>query len=106
MSIDKDLQGIISLITAGVKPVRILLFGSRSRDAVQSDSDFDLCVIYDKLPKRKLEVLQDLYQSLFPLQCPPVDLVVYEKAEYERKVSQIGSFEARIAREGLLVYGE
>ena len=105
MSEDEELQQLISAITAYAQPRHILLFGSRARGGARDDSDFDLCVIYEKLPKRNLEVLQDLYRSFFPIGGHPVDLVVYQADRFEEKAIHKGSFESAIRSEGLVVYG-
>jgi uncharacterized protein len=105
MSEDEELKRLISAIAAYARPKNILLFGSRARGRAQADSDFDLCVIYEKLPKRNLEVLQDLYRSIFPLGGHAVDLVVYESSRFDEKVNIRGTLEAAILAEGRVLYG-
>jgi len=100
-----ELAKFISVITAYGNPKRVLLFGSRARNQARPDSDYDLCVIYESLPKRNLEIMQDLYRGFFPLSEKPVDLVVYDEASFRRKAMRTGSFEARINADARVVYG-
>lgn len=87
------------------KPKRVILFGSRSRGDARENSDIDLCVLYEKLEKRNVEVMQDLYFELFGHMGRPVDLVVYEEADFLSKALRPHSFEATIASEGRAIYG-
>ena len=105
MSEDRELNNLISAITSYAVPRSILLFGSRVREAARTDSDFDLCVIYDRLPKRNLEVMQDLYRSIFLIARHPVDLVVYQADHFEERALCRGTLESAIRTEGRVIYG-
>lgn len=105
MGEDEELGKFISVITSYEKPNRVLLFGSRARGQARPDSDYDLCVLYNELPKRNLEVMQDLYRGFFSLKGHPVDLVVYDARTFAERAMRKGSFEARITAEAKVVYG-
>jgi len=105
MSEDEELQLLVAAIAAYAIPKNILLFGSRTRGNARADSDFDLCVIYDRLPKRNLEVMQDLYRSIFSIAGHPVDLVVYQADRFDEKASCGGTLESAIRAEGRVIYG-
>jgi predicted nucleotidyltransferase len=105
MSDRQELDSVIAAIVTYTIPRSIVLFGSRAKNTASSESDFDLCVIYDQLPKRKLEVLQDLYRSLFPLSVHAVDLLVYQSDRFEARSARKGTIEAAIRAEGQVVYG-
>ena len=97
MNDQNELDGVIQCITARHKPKNILLFGSRAKGTNKPDSDFDLCVIYDQLPKRKLEMLQELYQSLYQIQgLHAVDLLVFQSDAYRERANQINTIEHAI----------
>ncbi len=100
-----ELKILISAITEYSVPKKIVLFGSRAQGRARLDSDFDLCILYDRIPKRKLEVLQDLYRTVFCLGGHPVDLVVYQECQFEERASRKGTFESVIQAEGEVVYG-
>lgn len=101
-----ELGSIVASIVRYREPTRVLLFGSRARREEVPDSDIDLCVLFDTLPKRKLEVLQDLYRGLYGLEVGPVDLVVYDEDSFRDRASRPHSFESRIAGEGVALYGQ
>ncbi|MFZ4617041.1 MAG: nucleotidyltransferase domain-containing protein [Rectinemataceae bacterium] len=86
-------------------PKRVILFGSRGRGDARENSDIDLCVLYEKLGKRNVEVMQDLYFELFGHMGSPVDLVVYEEADFLAKAQRPHSFEATTMSEGRAIYG-
>ena len=104
MSEANELKALFSALVAYKEPQQILLFGSRAKGTQRADSDIDLCVLYDQLPKRNIEVLQDLYNSTFQIASHPVDLLVYETKAFQTKYRQTGSFESVIKKESQVVY--
>ena len=105
MSEEEELRRLISAITAYAVPKHIVLFGSRAKGLARSESDFDLCIIYEHLPKRNLEIMQDLYLSIFHISGHPVDLVVYQADRFDEKAIRKGSLESAIRAEGQVVNG-
>jgi predicted nucleotidyltransferase len=107
MNDQDELNGIVQCITAKHKPRNVLLFGSRAKGTNKPDSDIDLCLIYDQLPKRKLEVLQDLYQSLFSIEGTlAVDLLVFQADAYKKRAQQTNTIEHVIQSHGTVIYGQ
>lgn len=107
MTFMDELDGVVQCITARHKPRNIVLFGSRAKGNSKSYSDIDLCVIYDQLPKRKLEMLQELYQSLYTMQgLHAVDLLVFQTDAYRERAKHINTIEYAIQREGKVIYGQ
>jgi len=104
-SIEADTLLLTDLIVRFRQPKRVILFGSRGRGDAREDSDIDLCVLYEKLDKWNVEVVQDLYFELFGHMGRPVDLVVYEEADFLSKAQRAHSFEATIVSEGRAIYG-
>ncbi len=105
MPLDEELGTLIESLTNCHKPKEILLFGSRAGGKARADSDIDLCLIYDKLPKRKLEVLQELYLSIFSCKGHAVDLVVFQTDAFDEKSRNLHTFESEIRQQGRVVYG-
>lgn len=104
-AVAEHLKTVLALIAARHRPASVLLFGSHARQEPKPASDIDLCILYDKLPKRHLEVLQDLYRVLFGQDLPAVDLIVYETESFQKLAARAGSFEQRVLRDAVLVYG-
>jgi len=103
--IDAETRSIVDRIVDYRIPKRVILFGSRGRGDARPDSDVDLCVLYEKLEKRNIEVMQDLYLRIFGHGGHPVDLVVYEEGAFAERAMKPGSFEAAIESQGVAVYG-
>jgi len=107
MNDQDELNGVVHCITIKHKPRNVLLFGSRAKGTSNPDSDIDLCVIYDRLPKRKLEMLQELYESLYSFPgSQAVDLLVFQEDAYRERARQMNTIERAIQREGRVVYGQ
>ncbi|HUX40680.1 MAG TPA: nucleotidyltransferase domain-containing protein [Rectinemataceae bacterium] len=104
-AIDEETRTIVERIVKFRKPTRVILFGSRGRGDSRPDSDIDLCVLYDGLPKHNVEVMEELYLDLWEHKTHPVDLVVYDESSFADRSRRPNSFESIISNEGLIVYG-
>jgi predicted nucleotidyltransferase len=100
-----EINALLQRLTSVYSPKEVLLFGSRARGTHREDSDIDLCLIFDKLPKRKLEMLQDLYRSIFTVHGHAVDLLVFQEAAYQERAQRNGTIEHTIQHEGQVIYG-
>ena len=105
MSELNELDAVVASILSYYPPKNIVLFGSRAKGTATKESDIDLCILYDRLPKRNVEVLQDLYKLVFSLPGQAVDLLVYEAHQFSEKADRKGSLEQAIQREGEILYG-
>lgn len=97
-----DLEGVTRRIVDHFHPRRVVLFGSRARDDADSQSDLDLFIEMEtdrRPPERAAEVAQ-----LFGLRPWSLDVVVYTPEEVEQRRGVIGTFLARIEREGRTLY--
>jgi len=103
--IDDVTRSVVDRIVAARRPKRVILFGSRGRGEARKDSDIDLCVLYEKMGERNLEVTQALYLDIFDVMDLPVDLIVYDEAVFHKRAARPNSFESVIDTEGLTVYG-
>ncbi len=92
------------LIAAASSPSRVILFGSYARGVATEDSDLDLMVIEQEVPDKAAEYLR-LRRALGRI-APGVgvDLLVYARAEFERRSQVPGTvlFEARL--EGVVLH--
>jgi predicted nucleotidyltransferase len=104
--IDAETRSIVDRIVKYRRPRRVILFGSRGRGNAREDSDVDLCVLYERLGKQNVDVMEELYLDLFGHMPHPVDLVVHEEASFIDRSRRPNSFESIIDAEGVTVYGE
>jgi len=96
------LQEIVGRIARAIRPRKIILFGSRAREAARLDSDIDLLVIADS-DRPRCERSAPLYGLLSDILIP-MDILVYTPAEVEdwRQVRQ--AFVTTAIREGKVLY--
>lgn len=70
-------------------PVRVLLFGSRSRGTALKESDLDLMVVSKSF--EGVPFIERAYQVIWILRTPfPIEIICYTPEEYERKKDEIG----------------
>jgi predicted nucleotidyltransferase len=99
---EEIIQGIVSTIVTGLRPRRVILFGSYARGQAGADSDLDLFIELDApLP---LHGRAARVKRLFdPYPCP-MDVVVYtpEEVDYWRRAA--ASLVASVLKEGKVLY--
>ena len=86
------------LAVAASSPSRVIVFGSYGRGTAQEGSDLDLMVIEQDLPDKAAEYLK--LRNALGRVAPGigVDLLIYPRAEFERRSQVPGTilFEARV----------
>lgn len=85
-------------------PERIYLFGSHAWGKPDPESDMDLLVIVGTSRQKPIQRAVRAQRSLRGVKVS-VDILVKTRKEFERYISVKASLEARIAREGKLLYG-
>ena len=103
---DELLDTLAERIVAEVDPEKIILFGSRARDAASEDSDIDLLVI-ERLPfgpgrSRRAE-LSRIRRALYPLRVP-VDILVYSLDEVQEWQDSINHLIPHCLKEGKVLH--
>ncbi|HUW41816.1 MAG TPA: nucleotidyltransferase domain-containing protein [Rectinemataceae bacterium] len=88
-------------IRAGLNPERILLFGSAARGTDTAASDIDLCLLFETLPARKLEVLRKARKLVRPVYKGAMDIVVYSREEWLAYLAIGASFESKLEKEAI-----
>ena len=102
MVLMSEISRYCAAIGTAFKPRRIILFGSHARGNPQADSDVDLLVVMPKSRKlrRDLAVCIRLEVSA----SFPVDLLVREESEMERRVREKDLFVTQIFSEGRVMF--
>ena len=95
-------QSIVDRIVEVARPVRVLLFGSRSRGDARPDSDLDFLVVVPSGVHRR-QVAQDIYQRLVGIKTP-VDVVVVTEEDVKRYADTSSLVIEPAMREGEIVY--
>ncbi len=82
---------------------RIVLFGSVARGGEGPDSDLDLLVVFDRIdPADRTRLISSIRRAISAR--APIDVIVTDLTEYERRKDVIGSMAYWPAREGEVVY--
>ncbi len=97
-----------SILTAAATKIRaryesaqIFLFGSTARGTEKADSDIDLCVVIENPKERLLEISRILSKDLHPILSGQLDLLVYNKENFEDRSSFPLTMEAEIVEQGI-----
>jgi predicted nucleotidyltransferase len=100
--IDAIVEQATHLLVEAAHPEKIILFGSLARGDFTEDSDLDLLVILPSVEDR-IEEMARLRRVLkgIPL---PIDIVVYSKAELERRRDLRGTMLYHALREGQVLH--
>jgi HEPN domain-containing protein/predicted nucleotidyltransferase len=103
---DERLNAIVRAIVDGVRPTRVILFGSRARGDAKADSDYDLVVELEFERTEYYAVLGRVSQAARSAAAgATLDVLIRGLGEIERKSDDPGYTDWDIAREGVLLYG-
>ena len=83
------------------RPSAILLFGSVARGSETEGSDLDLCLLFDEMPGRKLDVMRMARSISRSVHKGAMDIVAYSREEREAHIAAGSSFELRLQREAV-----
>lgn len=100
---DPILREIVDRLVAALRPARIYLFGSRARGEANHDSDYDLVVLVGERSASRYQISRAAYRALKGIPVA-VDVVVWDRDEFDRRRHLPASFAATVLREGKLVH--
>ncbi len=90
-------------MVGAVRPVRVVLFGSVVRGDDGPDSDLDFLVIVEHLTEAERPALMSRLR--LAIRAPvPVDVIVADEREFEKRKDAVASLYYWPAREGRVVY--
>lgn len=103
--VDERLNAMVRAIVDGVRPSRVILFGSRARGDGSLDSDYDLVVELAFDRSDYWETYRRVTATLGPVKDGvSVDVLIRQPGEIEAKRDDPGYMDWAIAREGVVVY--
>ncbi len=97
------LEAALEQIRAPYDVNSVRVFGSVARSGTEAAHDLDVGILLDSRSRRMLEITRDMRQVLFRAVDRPVDLLVYDKTDFQDRESAGASFERTISREGVPV---
>jgi uncharacterized protein len=99
---DRALEQITRRILEGLRPRRIVLFGSRARGTASPESDYDIMVeLETELSGTERDAL---VTDLFDDAVPTIEAFVYTPEEVDRWRDDVGMIMYDIVREGRVLY--
>jgi len=104
MSESQILKTIKSVAWQLFPDCRVILFGSRARQDVKNDSDYDILLIIDKTltPSEKIPLRTQLKKSLLKYQILS-DILIQSEKEVRVKSKLTGHIVKTIMREGIAI---
>ena len=105
IEIKKIVNQISSILVSGIDAKQIYLFGSYAQNKATKDSDIDLFVVADLNGKKKIEITQLARRLLLKKVFMPVDILVCDINNFNRRKDNLSTFEYLIATEGQKIYG-
>jgi uncharacterized protein len=99
-----QLASLVDIIRQTADPERIILFGSRAKDAAQAGSDYDFLVVVSHVENER-QVSRRIYRALLDQGVDvPVDVVVVDQATLERHYDTPGMVYREALAEGEIAY--
>lgn len=99
---DPILERVTRAIAERIRPIRISLFGSRSRGDAREDSDYDLMVVVDDAAGADVEAA--IHEAIRATGAS-VDIVVRTTSRFEEDRDDVGTLVYAVEREGRTLYG-
>jgi predicted nucleotidyltransferase len=96
------IQKIVSILVASAHPLKIILFGSGARNAMQQDSDLDLLIIEEAIDNKGKEMVR--LRNAIGNVGVGVDVLVYSRNEVEEWGHLPGTALYSALKEGKVVY--
>lgn len=100
---DPKLTEIVEKITIHLQPTKMYLFGSHARGEADSESDYDLLVIYDG-EKSKREAELEVYR-LFDHFDFSMDIFFLTSEEFEWMKPIANTLAREVSENGVVIYG-
>ncbi len=101
---NKELIRVINIIIKSILPIKIILFGSRSKNKAKKNSDFDIFILVDNI-KSTREAEKELYYQMAKENIGiPVDLIIDTIDKYERLKENKYLIYNQVERYGKTIY--
>ena len=102
--IKNELELMTNALKDKIQIEKVILFGSQAYGNPTEDSDIDLCIITEE-NKRKLELIREIRKIIKPYKTHPMDILVYNSSEFNKKSSDFSGIEKVINEQGVIIYG-
>jgi len=103
--IQNTVNKIASILSKGIDANEIYLFGSQANNTANKDSDIDIFVVANLKNKKKIEQTQLARRLLLNQISFPVDILICDSEDFEKRKAIRSCFEHIIYSEGIKIYG-
>jgi len=97
------MQEVLEEIRSAYDVAQIIVFGSLARGEDDPQSDIDICIILNSRAERSLLIGREIRLQMFRRLNRAIDILVYDKSEFEQRRDAGASLEQTISREGVAV---
>lgn len=103
-TLEEWLPSVVERVVERFDPLKVIVFGSLARGEPNYDSDVDLLVVFDDVElENKRDLTVDIRRVLADIPVP-VDVVVTDVDEIQRRGHIVGTVLRPALREGTVVY--
>jgi predicted nucleotidyltransferase len=102
--LQREVMALVNRINEVALVERIYLFGSFAYGEPNEDSDLDLCIITDDTNIRKRDLIRAIRKSISNVATMPVDILVYNKDDFQKRANLETTLEYKIKNEGVKVF--
>lgn len=103
-TLEEWLPRLVERIAEQFDPLKMILFGSLARGEMGYDSDIDLLVVFDRVKREnKHDLTVDIRRAVARIPVP-VDIIVTDVDEIDRRGHIVGTVLRPALREGTVVY--
>lgn len=99
-----ELADLVRQLVDRFQPERVFAFGSRARNDARPDSDVDLMVVVPDSDEPSYRRAQEVHRSLERQFRFSLDILVWTREEFDRKLPNPATLPSTILREGRLLY--
>ena len=99
-----EIENAVRAIARSMNPRIIYLFGSHANGMASQESDIDLCVVASLGEMRKIDALRIMRRAMLTEVNLPVDLLVYDDADFAIRSALSSTMEHKIVADGAVLY--
>lgn len=102
---DPLVRDVVDRLVRFFQPERVYLFGSAARGDAHEQSDYDFMVVLPDDGRERLALAKEVHEILRGVH-GAVDVLVWPREEFDKRMHLRASFPSTVVREGILVYGQ
>lgn len=101
--LEKNLKKIVRKLKKNYKPQKLILFGSLAKGRVSPESDIDLLIVKEKVPKRYPDRIKEIAHLLIDSNVG-IDFIIWTPEELTRETDQNLFLKEEILKKGKVLY--